>query len=92
MARPLFRMTILARDRALYEGQASSLVIPAEGGYLGVLANHAPMAANLAAGRITFTKEYGGDETIFSKRKGFLHVAGDEVMVLLDEAESALFA
>ena len=43
----LFRLNIYSQEKTLYDGEIFSLIAPGESGYLGVLANHAPLIANL---------------------------------------------
>jgi F0F1-type ATP synthase epsilon subunit len=48
-----FQVGIYSRDKVIYEGKATSLIVPSELGYLGVLADHAPLVAKLSEGKIT---------------------------------------
>lgn len=57
----LFHLTILSSDKKIFEGDLQSMVAPGEAGYLGVLANHAPLLTTLvrednfedASGKVT---------------------------------------
>ena len=71
-------------DETKYEGSAVSLIAPSELGYLGVLADHAPLVANLSRGTITLREE-SGKTTIFSSTSGFLEVLKNTVTILLDK-------
>lgn len=84
---PVFKISILTRDKTIFEGRTSSLVAPGEAGYLGILANHAPLATNLIPGKITFVKESGEREAIHSRGKGFLNVLKNDVTLLLDSVD-----
>ena len=55
----LFDLTIITPDEIVYEGKALSLVAPCALGYLGVLGDHAPLIANMKAGKITLKEESG---------------------------------
>ena len=78
-----FHITILLPDRVAYEGKASSLVVPAELGYLGVLAHHAPIIARLKAGKITLRE--GGKVTSFElDSNGFLEFSDNNATLVLN--------
>lgn len=84
----IFNITILTREKTLYDGEAISLVAPGAIGYLGVLANHAPLITSLTPGKVTLRKK-SNDTTVFqSKGNGFLHVLKNNVSVLLDTVET----
>lgn len=79
-----FQVDILTPQGKVFEGKVTSLVVPAALGYLGVLANHAPLVANLKLGRISFREVTGRRRTIYNKGKGFMEVARNKVTLLLD--------
>lgn len=81
-----FSVTILSRESKLYEGQVKSLNVPAENGYLGVLANHDFLVSNLVSGKITIRKPSDELLVINSKGKGFLEVAKNKATILLTSA------
>jgi F-type H+-transporting ATPase subunit epsilon len=85
---PVFKISVLTREKTIYEGEASSLVAPGEAGYLGILANHAPLATSLIPGKIVFVKKSGETETLHSGGKGFLNVLKNDVTLLLESAEA----
>lgn len=79
----LFNLSIVTPDKTLYEGMVSSLVAPSRLGYLGVLADHAPLIAALKPGKISF-KEASKEQKVFdSKDGGFLEVMKNNVTILL---------
>lgn len=80
----LFEVNILNPEKVIYKGQIISLVVPAEFGYLGVLADHAPLIANLVPGKITIRE--GSDKVINidSGSNGFLEIQENKVSLLLD--------
>ncbi len=82
MAKP-FEVNIIAPDGVKWSGKAVSLVAPSELGYLGVLADHAPLAANLGTGKITVREESGKTSEFRAEGKGFLSVFRNEVNILL---------
>lgn len=78
-----FQVGIYSADKIIYEGQAVSLVAPSVSGYLGVLANHAPLVAQLAGGKITIRTQEGNTSVIDSVPSGFLQVLRNQVTLLL---------
>ncbi|MFA4989653.1 MAG: ATP synthase F1 subunit epsilon [Candidatus Omnitrophota bacterium] len=81
-----FHVNILTPEKNIFEGEIVSLIVPAALGYLGILADHAPLAASLQAGKIIFKGEAGEPTVLYSKDRGFLEVAENKVSVLLDSA------
>lgn len=80
----LFNAQIITADKRIFEGEISSLVVPSELGYLGVLADHAPLIANLRPGKITFRDNSGFEKEIINKGKGFIEVIRNKATILLD--------
>ena len=81
-----FHLNILTPERILYDGAAVSLTAPGEAGYLGVLANHAPLVTTLVAGKIVFKDPTGQQTVLESGGKGFLEIFKNEATVLLRHA------
>lgn len=79
-----FHATIVLPDGLLHKGNVTSLVAPAETGYLGVLAHHAPMIALLAPGRITLREESGNPITFDSTGGGVMEVSDNKAVLILD--------
>ncbi len=80
----LFHVNILTPEQKIFEGEAVSLIVPAELGYLGVLANHAPLVANLVPGKIIYRDAQAAGTIINNNGKGILEVAGNKATILLD--------
>ena len=78
-----FQVGIYSSDRIIYEGRAVSLIAPCAAGFLGVLANHAPLVAKLSSGKITIRTQEGNSSTIESSSGGFLQVLQNQVTLLL---------
>ena len=79
------RVTLIAPERSLYDGEATSVVAPAFDGLVGVLPGHAPFLTVLGSGTLTVS---GGDATErFEVAGGFLQVVGDVVRVVAERAE-----
>ena len=82
----LFNITISTRDRLVYQGACVSAVAPGEMGYLGILANHAPLITILAQGDIILKNDRANIIKFHSTGKGFLEVLKNNVTILLDSA------
>ncbi len=80
----LFQVSILSSKGSIYQGEISSLIAPAEFGYLGVLANHAPLITKLTPGKIILKEASGEVNTIYSKEQGFLEVFQNQATILLE--------
>lgn len=80
-----FHLEILTPRRKAFSGEVSSLVVPAVEGYLGVLANHAPIIAALQSGRITCRNEAGSTQVFQAAGSGFLEVDHNRATVLMDD-------
>jgi len=82
----LFSAKILTADKKIFEGDVFSLVVPAALGYLGILANHAPLIASLKPGKITIKDSSGSQKEIISQGKGFIEVEENKAIIFLDAA------
>ena len=83
----LFNLKVLLPNKVLYDDDISSLVVPAENGYLGVLAHHAPIIARLKPGNITLRDSSGAITRLASTGSGFLEVSGNKATLLVDSLE-----
>jgi F-type H+-transporting ATPase subunit epsilon len=82
-----FKIDIMTPEARLYKGEAYSLVVPAALGYLGVLADHAPIVAKLKVGKIIIKASTGDQKVINNKGKGFLEAGKNKAVILLESAE-----
>lgn len=81
----LFHVNILTPEKKVFEGDVVSLVVPAALGYLGVLADHAPLIATLAPGKIIYRDSHSSQIVISNKGKGFIEVFKNKATILLDQ-------
>ena len=81
-----FKIEIVTPERLVFSEEIESLVIPAERGYLGVLAGHAPLLATLQPGEITIKGAAKG-ELHFATSGGFMEVSGGKAILLTESAE-----
>jgi len=81
---PLFNLSIYTPEKTIFDAQVSSVCIPEESGYMGVLAHHAPLISTLIPGKITF-KEMGGNlNMVHSASRGVFEIVNNRVIILLD--------
>ena len=80
---PTFALSVLTPERSVFEGTVEYVQVPGTEGYLGVLANHAPLVTGLATGRLTVRKP-GGEVETFAVDGGFFEVSHNQATVLAD--------
>lgn len=78
-----FNLQIISQTRKVYDGDVTALTVPAEDGYLGVLAHHAPMVAALGEGKLTLRR--GDRLTEYTIDGGFLEVSRNQATLLVDQ-------
>lgn len=81
-----FNFEIVTLSGKPYAGKVSSLVIPGEKGYFGVLANHAALISSCAPGKLK-VREESGNEVFFQTGTGFFEVIKNQAVLLTDQAE-----
>lgn len=86
MAERSFKIEIVTLTRVVYSGEAVSVVAPASLGYVGIMANHAPLASDIAIGVLKI-REPSGEEVFLAMSDGFLVVMNNEVSILVNAAE-----
>jgi len=82
-----FKTEIVTPEKLVFSEDIESLVIPAERGYLGVLAGHAPLLCTLKPGVITIRGDKG--ELHYSTSGGFMEVTPAKAVLLTESAEEA---
>jgi len=83
-----FHVSILTEEETVYDGEVRSLIVPAQLGFMGVLADHAPLAARLKPGRIVLKTFPSDDPIVFnSTGKGFFDILNNKAILLLDAVE-----
>ena len=80
-------VTVIAPERAVFDGDAEAVVAPAYDGEVGILPKHAPFMTLLGHGKLTVKD--GQETKTFTVRGGFLQVVRDEVRVVTEEATDA---
>ncbi len=76
------RVEIITPDKALFKGEATSVVVPGISGSMGFLDNHAPLITVLKAGDVKVTTA-SGEET-YAVKGGVVEVSNNKVIVLAE--------
>ncbi len=84
-----FQLSIVTPETTIFDEMVESIVVPGAKGYLGVLANHAPLITPLQPGKITIYLPGRSTEIILAVAGGFLEVAQNQATILADSAEHA---
>jgi F-type H+-transporting ATPase subunit epsilon len=80
------RVTLMTPEKTLLDAAVVSIVAPGSEGFLGILANHAPLITALTPGPLTLTFP-GGTKDVYALSGGFLEVSNNRTVVLADVAE-----
>ena len=83
------RCRVVTPDKALFEGEAEHVVVPAWDGEMAVYQQHAPLIARLGHGVLRAHPATGGAPTRIALYGGFLKVQDDDVTVLAGGADEA---
>ncbi len=81
-----FKLSIVSPERILFEDEVTSLVVPGGEGYLGILANHAPLISTLKVGEIKY-KDRSNREVWMATSGGFIEVSNNKATILVETAE-----
>jgi len=77
---------VISPERAVFDGEAESVVAPAYDGLVGILNRHAPFLTLLGEGVLRV--RHAGATSVFTIAGGFLQVADNTVRVVADHAET----
>lgn len=77
----MLKVSVISPEASLYEGDATSVVVPAFDGEVGILTGHAPMMALLGKGTLRIE---GGAAKQFTIEGGFLQVVNNHVRVVTE--------
>ena len=81
-----FTLDIVTPEELVLSEEVVSLQVPGVEGYLGVLAGHAPLMAELREGVVN-ARRADNSRVAMTIGGGFMDVARDRVVVLADSAE-----
>lgn len=83
-----FNLKVLTPNRKALDATVTSIVVPGEAGYLGALANHAPLITTLAPGELKVTFE-GKKESFYKIGGGILKILHNEAVLLTESIEES---
>lgn len=78
---PFYRLEVITPQGIAYKGDVVHAFIPAENGFVGVLANHAPYVTSSSGGRFE-VREKEGETKKFRVGTGFFEVAKNQASFL----------
>lgn len=78
-----FRLLIITPEKTVYDSEINSIIAPGDLGYLGVLADHAPLITSLKQGRLEITDQNGIKSTM-AISGGLMEVLKNTVTILAD--------
>ncbi len=78
-----FKLVIVTPEQIIYDGEVSSIVAPGDLGYLGILADHAPIITSLTTGKLEVTDPNGAKNTMMISG-GFMEVVKNTATILVD--------
>lgn len=76
-----YQLTVITPQGPAYTGEVVHTFLPAEDGFVGVLANHAPYVTSSSGGRLE-VREKSGTEKKFRVGEGFFEVAHNQATFL----------
>ena len=79
-----FKLEVITPLKKVLESEVERVILRTSEGDMGVLANHAPLVAELAVGEMKIKSN--GTEERFFVAGGFLEISKDRTLVLADEA------
>lgn len=77
-------VTVISPEKAIFDGDATSVTAPAFDGLVGILPGHAPFMTLLGEGALTIKE--GASVHAFRVERGFLQVVDDVVRVVAEHA------
>ena len=83
-----FSLNVITPEKVVYSNEVASVTAHGSDGYLGVLAQHAPLITTLEPGLLSIT-EPDEKKVTFSVNKGIMEVRKNKVVVLADAVEKS---
>jgi F-type H+-transporting ATPase subunit epsilon len=84
----ILNVAVVSAERALWSGQARSLVAKTPEGDIGILPGHEPVLALLVESPLRI-EEPDGTKVLVAVHGGFFSVSGDQINVIAEVAELA---
>ncbi len=82
-----FTLEILTPDKPFFKGNVGSVVVKGSEGFLGILAQHAPLLVRLTPGPLRIKQDDA--EHVFIAGAGLAEVTATGVTILVDSAKVA---
>jgi F-type H+-transporting ATPase subunit epsilon len=76
-----YQLQVITPQGLAYSGEVIHSLVPAETGFVGILANHAPFVTSSAGGRLE-VREKNGQSKTFQVGEGFFEVAQNKAIFL----------
>ena len=76
---------MISPERAVFDGEADSVIAPAYDGKVGILSRHAPFMTLLGTGTLTVRR--AGSTSTFRVQGGFLQVVSNTVRVVAEHVQ-----
>ena len=83
----MLNVAVVSAERAIWSGEAKSIVAKTPEGDIGILANHEPVLALLVDSSALKVVQADGSTMLVAVHGGFFSVAGNEVNVIAEVAE-----
>ena len=80
---------LVAVDREIWSGDATTVIAKTTEGEVGILPGHAPLLGEVAEGSTVRVVQTGGAEIVAAVHGGFLSVTAEGVTILAEVAELA---
>ncbi|HWH47374.1 MAG TPA: F0F1 ATP synthase subunit epsilon [Burkholderiales bacterium] len=77
---------VVSAEESIFSGEAEFVVLPGEGGELGIYPRHAPLITRIKPGAVRIRPAGGGEENLIFVAGGILEVQPALVTVLADTA------
>jgi F-type H+-transporting ATPase subunit epsilon len=77
---------VVSAEESIYSGEAEFVVLPGEGGELGIYPRHTPLITRIRPGAVRIQPAGGGEENLIFVAGGILEVQPAVVTVLADTA------
>ncbi|MBS1724540.1 MAG: ATP synthase F1 subunit epsilon [Armatimonadetes bacterium] len=84
----LFKVSVVAPDRTVFEDEVASIIAPGVTGYFGVMADHEATIIALRSGVVEILDSTNQREHV-AITGGFLEVSGNHAIILADDARVA---
>jgi F-type H+-transporting ATPase subunit epsilon len=72
-------VVVVSLDKILFEGKASSVLLPGEQGVFEVLDYHKPLVSRLVKGNVIV------DQNVFAIRRGMVGVQSNKTTIIMEE-------